>query len=70
MRFYSTKSFNGTIRFKCIFCEHMVATPDFDPEKGNRHTQAANAINQHVRDQHPSKLTVVTRLKSGSRGAL
>jgi hypothetical protein len=37
----------GTI-FTCAFCPHTVNTLDFDSENGNRRTQAATVINQHV----------------------
>jgi len=70
VRYYTTKPMNGGITFKCIFCEKTVATADFDHAKGNRRTQAAAAINQHVRELHYSRLGMAEPMKSGSRGAL
>jgi hypothetical protein len=48
VRYYTTKPVNGVTTFKCTFCEHRVATRDFKSMNGNRRTQAAAAINQHV----------------------
>ena len=70
VRYYTTKPMNGGITFCCIFCEQTVATMDFDHEKGNRRTQAASAINQHVRESHATKLRMAEATKLGSRGAL
>jgi hypothetical protein len=39
---------NGGTTFKCTYCEHSVTTLDFTSTNGNRRTQAAGAINQHV----------------------
>jgi hypothetical protein len=39
---------NGGVTFKCTFCEHRVTTLDFKSANGNRRTQAAEEINQHV----------------------
>jgi hypothetical protein len=60
---------NGGITFKCIYCEHTVATLNFDPATGNRRTQAAGAINQHARELHFSKMRPATPIKLSSRGA-
>jgi hypothetical protein len=43
---------NGGTTFRCTFCEHRVTTLDFSSNKGNRRTQAAAAINQHVALSH------------------
>jgi hypothetical protein len=43
---------NGGTTFKCIFCEHRVTTLDFQIANGNRRTQAAAEINQHVALAH------------------
>ena len=48
VRYYTTKPVNGGTTFKCTFCEHRVTTLDFKSMNGNRRTQAAAAINQHV----------------------
>jgi hypothetical protein len=48
MRYYTTKPMNGGTTFKCIYCEDSVTTLDFNSTNGNRRTQAAGAINQHV----------------------
>ena len=48
VRYYTTKPVNGGTTFKCTFCEHTVTTLDFKSMNGNRRTQAAAAINQHV----------------------
>ena len=61
---------NGGITFYCIFCEHSVATMDFDHAKGNRRTQAAAAMNQHARESHSAQLRNAQIDKLGSRGAL
>ena len=58
MRYYTTKLANDGITFTCIYCPHSVATLDFDYEKGNRRTQAAAAINQHVKQGHASKVRI------------
>jgi hypothetical protein len=39
---------NGGTAFKCTFCDHRITTLDFQNVNGNRRTQAAAAINQHV----------------------
>ena len=70
VRYYTTKQMNGSVTFKCIFCEHAVATMDFDQTAGNRRTQAAASINQHAKDLHFSRLRTAAPMKSGSRGAL
>jgi hypothetical protein len=48
VRYYTTKPVNGGTTFKCTFCVHGVSTLDFKSMNGNRRTQAAAAINQHV----------------------
>jgi len=70
MRYYTARPTNGGTKFKCIFCEHAVATLDFDYTKGNRGTQATAAMNQHARELHFSQLRTAASVKSGSRGAL
>jgi hypothetical protein len=70
VRYYTTKSLSGGTTFKCVFCEHTVATQDFDSLKGNRRTQAAGAINQHAAELHFSQTRNATPMKPGSRGAL
>lgn len=67
MRYYTTKTQNGSTIFKCTFCEHSVTTLNFSSMNGNRRTQAAAVMNQHAGSLHvrtwvPSKL--------GGRGAL
>jgi hypothetical protein len=52
VRHYSTEPKNGGITFKCVSCEHSVSTLDFDTAKGNRRTQAAQAMNQHSAESH------------------
>ena len=52
MRYYTTKPMNGSTTFKCTFCEHRVTTLDFQIVNGNRRTQAAADINQHVAFAH------------------
>ena len=52
MRYYTTKPMNGGTTFKCTFCEHRVSTLDFKSMNGNRRTQAATEINQHVALSH------------------
>jgi len=56
VRYYTTKPLNGGIAFTCIVCEFTVHTLDFDYGKGNRRTQAAAAVNQHVRESHPARV--------------
>jgi hypothetical protein len=58
VRNYTTTQMNNGITFRCIYCEHTVATLDFDQAKGNRRTQAAAAINQHAKELHASILIV------------
>jgi hypothetical protein len=58
---------NGGTTFKCTFCEHSVTTLDFNSMNGNRRTQAAAVINQHVSSLHVRTLAPI---KLGSRGAL
>jgi hypothetical protein len=69
VRYYTTTPMNGGITFKCVFCEHTVATRDFDRTQGNNRTQAATAMNQHVRELHVSQMRTAGSLKSGSRDA-
>ena len=69
VRYYTTKPMNGGITFKCVFCEHSVATGDFDRSQGNNRTQAATAMNRHVRELHLSQMRTAGSVKSGSRGA-
>lgn len=52
VRYYTTKAANGGTTFKCSFCEQSVTTLDFNSTNGNRRTQAAAAINQHVAMSH------------------
>ena len=67
VRHYTTKPLSGGISFKCIFCDHAVATQDFDSLKGNRRTQAAAVMNQHVAELHSGRVSVPAKV--GSRGA-
>jgi len=67
VRHYTTKAMNGGTTFKCTFCEHSVTTLDFNSMNGNRRTQAAAVINQHVSSLHVRTLAPI---KLGSRGAL
>jgi hypothetical protein len=50
--YYTAKAMNAGVSFKCIFCEHKVATLDFKSANGNHRAQAAAAINQHVASAH------------------
>ena len=68
VRYYTIKSTNGAIRFKCICCEHTVATFDFERRNGNQRTQAAAAMNQHAGELH-SRLDNAAFVKSVSRGS-
>jgi hypothetical protein len=52
VRHYTTEPMNGGITFKCVSCEHRVSTLDYDAAKGNRRTQAAQAMNQHSAESH------------------
>ena len=52
VRHYTTEPMNGGITFKCVSCQHSVSTLDFDAAKGNRRTQAAQAMNQHSAESH------------------
>jgi hypothetical protein len=70
MRNYTTKPINGGINFKCVACGHSVNTLEFDYSKGNRRTQAAEAINRHFNERHLAQFKIFTPVKSGSRGAL
>ena len=70
VRYYTTKPMNGGITFKCVFCQHTVATLDFDRTKGNHRTQAAAAINQHARERHASQLRPATPMNSVGRSVL
>ena len=67
VRYYTTKPLNGGTTFKCTFCEHSVTTLDFNHTNGNRRTQAATTINQHVASLH---LRTSAPSNLGSRGAL
>jgi hypothetical protein len=58
---------NGGTTFKCTFCEHSVTTLDFTSTNGNRRTQAAAVINQHVASSH---VRTSAPAKLGGRGAL
>jgi hypothetical protein len=66
VRYYTTKSLNGGITFTCIFCQHSVTTLDFDRAKGNCRTQAASAMNEHVKVLHSSRVPELTPTKFGS----
>lgn len=68
VRYYTTKPANRGVTFACIFCDRSVTTIDFDQANGNRRTQAASAINQHVRESHATDLRIA-EAKSGNRGA-
>jgi hypothetical protein len=61
---------NGGTTFKCSFCEHNVTTLDFNSTIGNRRTQAAAVMNQHVAALHFSSLRPAAPGKLGGRGAL
>jgi hypothetical protein len=52
VRYYTTKPKDGGITFSCTMCERSVTTLDFNSTQGNRRTQAAAAINQHVALSH------------------
>jgi hypothetical protein len=68
VRCYTTSRVNGTITFKCIFCEHTVITRNFDIAKGNCRTQAASAMNRHAAELHSSSLQTPPPAKLGNRG--
>lgn len=61
--YITLQSNTGGITFKCAFCQHSVATLDFDQMKGNRRTQAAAAINQHAKELHYAQLQIAGLLK-------
>ena len=67
VRYYTTKSQNGGIAFKCIYCERTIATTELDRLKGNLRTQAAALMNQHVEESHLS--TPPCSIKTPYRGA-
>jgi hypothetical protein len=69
MRYYTTKPMKLGVSFKCTLCEHTVSTLDFDSTKGNRRTQAAGAINQHVAGSHLHQRVPVSA-KYGGRVSL
>ena len=69
MRYYTTKPMKLGVSFKCALCEHTVSTLDFDSTKGNRRTQAAGAINQHVAGSHLHQRVPVSA-KYGGRVSL
>jgi hypothetical protein len=58
---------NGGVTFKCVACKHAVNTLEFDHAKGNRRTQAAAAINQHVRELHFAELRMTAPQKLSGR---
>jgi hypothetical protein len=62
--YITLQSNSGGITFKCAFCAHTVAILDFDQAKGNRRTQAAAIINQHVKEQHYAQLQVPAPTKA------
>ena len=68
MRYYTTKPLNGGIAFQCTLCEFTVHTLDLDPVKGNRRTQAAAVVNQHVKDLHPARLRMDAAVRLAGRG--
>jgi len=68
VRYYTTKPLNGGIAFKCTICEFTVHTLDFDHTKGNRRTQAAAAVNNHVRELHPPRLRMDVPVRVAGRG--
>jgi len=68
VRYYTTKPLNGGITFQCTVCEFTVHTLDFDHTKGNRRTQAAAAVNQHVRELHPPRLRLDVPVRPVGRG--
>lgn len=70
VRYYTTNPMNGGTTFKCVFCEHTVATQDFDHKEGNRRTQAAAAMNQHAAELHRGSAQPPAPAKLGGRGAL
>lgn len=70
VRYYTTNPTNGGTMFKCVFCEHTVATQDFNQKEGNRRTQAAAAMNQHAAALHRSNVCAPAAAKLGGRGAL
>jgi DNA-binding response OmpR family regulator len=51
-RYYTKKQVKGGTIFTCSFCEHGVATMEFNNHNGNRRTQAVVAMNQHVLQFH------------------
>jgi hypothetical protein len=68
MRYYTIKSTNAGTQFKCICCQHTVATLDFERSNGNQRTQAAAAMKQHASELH-SRLENAAFVKSVSRGS-
>jgi hypothetical protein len=41
------------LKFVCLQCPFSINTTDFDLRNGHMRTQAATAINEHVRSAHP-----------------
>jgi len=52
-RKYTIKRVRGQgVRFACDACDWQVTTLAFDEAVGNLRTQAAAAVNQHIRTAH------------------
>jgi hypothetical protein len=56
---------SGGTTFKSTFCGHSVTTLDFNSTNGNRRSQAATVINEHIASLH-LRTSVPTKL--GGRG--
>lgn len=69
VRYYTTKPLNGGITFQCSYCAHTVTTLNFNSTIGNRRTQAATAINQHVSTTHNRPLPTLSPAKLGNSEA-
>jgi len=63
-RKYTIQMIRGGVRYCCDICDHTVTTMEFDPEKGNLRTQAAGAMNRHVKQEHK---TVPIKLSDSQR---
>jgi len=61
VRYYTTKSMEGGVRFTCIACKHTVTTLEFDRANGNPRTQAAAALNRHAAEVHLPRKPVPDR---------
>ncbi len=52
MKRYIIKRLIGNVKFQCQASSFNVWTKEFDPENGHPRTQAARAMNEHIRREH------------------